>query len=87
MTPEFPDLVSGPVRLRLGDMYLSGIGTEINAEEALLNYSAAEIALFKMVKNGDYMYKKSLQAAIKGQEQARALLAKELPEREWTFDD
>ena len=87
MTSDYPDLVSGPVRLRLGNMYLNGIGTEVDAEKALFNYSAAEIALFKMVKNGDYMYKKSLQAAIKGQEQARALLAKELPEREWTFDD
>lgn len=87
MTTEEHSFVAGPVHLRLGNMYLNGVGTEQDTEEALLHYSIAEIALFKMVKDGDYMYKKSLQSAIKGQEKARALLAKELPEQEWTFDD
>jgi len=80
-------LISGPVRLRLGDMYLNGIGTEQDAEAALVSYSIAEVALLRMVKGGDYMYKKSLRAAIEGQERARARLAAQLPEREWTFDD
>ena len=80
-------LISGPVRLRLGDMYLNGIGTKKNPEAALVSYSIAEIDLFRMVKDGDYMYKKSLRAAIEGQERARAQLAEELPEQEWTFDD
>ena len=80
-------LISGPVRLRLGDMFLNGIGTKRDAEAALINYSIAEIDLLRMVKNGDHMYKKSLRAAIEGQERARALLEAELPEREWTFDD
>ena len=87
MTEEDQALIAGPVRLRLGDMLLNGIGTEPNAEAALLNYSVAEIALLKMVRQGDAMYKKSLQAAIQGQEKARALLAAALPEQEWTFDD
>ena len=80
-------IVSGPVRLRLGDMYLNGIGTEKNAEAALVSYSIAELDLFRMVKGGDYMYKKSLQAAIEGQKRARAILAEQLPDQEWTFDD
>lgn len=79
--------IVGPVRLRLGDMYLNGIGTAQDAAEALFNYSIAELALLHMVRDGDYMYKKSLRAAILGQERAREMLAKELPEDEWTFDD
>ena len=75
------------MRLRLGDMYLNGTGTAQNAEAALFNYSVAEIALLQMVKKGEYMYKKSLQAAVAGQERARALLAEALPEDDWTFDD
>ena len=80
-------LVSGPVRLRLGDMYLNGIGTDVNAEAALASYGIAELDLYRMVKDGHTMYKNSLRAAIRGQAQARELLAAELPEGEWTFDD
>ena len=87
MTDADQATITGPVRLRLGKMLLSGNGTEQNAEAALLNFSIAEIALLQMVKNGEFMYKKSLQDAIKGQEQARALLARSLPDREWGFDD
>lgn len=87
MTDADRDAVAGPVRLRLGDMYLNGTGTAQNAEAALFNYSVAEIALLQMVKKGEYMYKKSLQAAVAGQERARALLAEALPEDDWTFDD
>ena len=81
------DVVSGPVHLRLGNLYLNGIGTEKDPQQALLHYSLAEIMLLKMVQDGDYMYKKSLREAIEGQAKARALLMEDLPGGEWTFDD
>jgi len=87
MTDEAAKSVAGPVHLRLGNMFLQGIGTDKDAERALAHYHAAEYFLFKMVKDGDYMYKKSLLAAIEGQEKARKLLTEQLPEDEWTFDD
>ena len=86
MDDDSSKIVSGPVHLRLGDMYLDGIGTEVDPERALINYNIAEISLFKMVKNGDYMYKKSLQSAIEGQQRARKILSGQLPDDEWTFD-
>jgi len=87
MTDEAAKSVAGPVHPRLGNMYLQGIGTDKDAERALAHYNAAEYFLFKMVKDGDYMYKKSLAAAIEGQGKARKLLMEQLPEDEWTFDD
>lgn len=87
MTEADQAAVAGPVRLRLGDMYLNGIGTESSPEDALLHYSVAELALLQMVKRGDAMYKNGLRAAVRGQEAARAQIAKALPGREWTFDD
>ena len=39
--------------------------------------------LYRMVKDGDYMYKKSLRMAIEGQAMARAQLTKNIPEAEW----
>ena len=87
MTDEASKYVSGPVHLRLGNMYLEGVGAERDPEQALLHYSLAEIMLYQMVKDGDVMYKRSLRSAIEGQARARALLEKELPGQEWTFDD
>ena len=86
MTDEAAKYVSGPVHLRLGDMYLKGQGTAPNPEEALAHYHIAEIMLYKMVKDGTYMYKKSLRRAIDGQERARAALQEWLPEEEWRFE-
>ncbi|MCR5825840.1 MAG: hypothetical protein K6G54_04685 [Oscillospiraceae bacterium] len=37
-------------------------------------------------EDGDVMYRKSLDAAVKGQANARAKLAEELPECTWSFD-
>ena len=87
MTDEAAKTVAGPVHLRLGNMFLNGIGTDCDPERALAHYHAAEYYLIRMVKDGDYMYKKSLSAAIDGQEKARKLLMEQLPEDEWTFDD
>ena len=86
MTDEAAKSVAGPVHLRLGNMFLNGLGTERDPERALAHYHAAEYFLIKMVKDGDYMYKKSLAAAVDGQEKARKLLMEQLPEDEWTFD-
>jgi TPR repeat protein len=74
MSDEAAKLVSGPVHLRLGDMFLKGIGTEQDPEQALMHYSFAEIMLYQMVKDGDVMYKKSLRRAIEGQSRARAVM-------------
>ncbi len=86
MTDEAAPLVAGPVFLRIAKCFLNGIGTEKDAKTALICYQKAETFLYDMVKYGNYMYKKSLQAAIDGQAKARAILAEELPEREWKFD-
>ena len=86
MTDEAAPIVAGPVYLRLGKMFLYGIGTEKNAKNALVCYQKAEAYLFDMVVKGDYMYKKSLDGAIAGQDKARQQLKGELPDYEWNFD-
>ena len=86
MTDEAAPKVAGPVYLRLGRMFLNGIGTEKAPKTALVCYQKAETFLYDMVKRGDYMYKKSLYDAIDGQEEARKVLAEQLPTREWEFD-
>lgn len=83
MTDEAAPIVAGPVFLRLGKCFLKGIGTEKNAHNALVCYQKAELYLYDMVKDGDYMYKKSLCAAIEGQEKARAIMAEELTDKDW----
>lgn len=87
MTNQNQRYIEGPVRLRLGKMFLKGIATEPDPEQALMHFQLAELALFRMVKDGDYMYKNSLRAAIEGQAEARKLLAAQLPDQEWTFDN
>lgn len=86
MTDEAAKVVAGPVYLRLGKCFLNGTGTEPDAEAALICYQKAEVFLYDMVKDGDAMYKKSLQAAIDGQAKARKKLAEELPADEWIYD-
>ena len=39
-----------------------------------------------MVKDGDVMYRNSLMAAIKGQEEVRKEMLEQLPDDEWNFD-
>lgn len=86
MSDESARLVAGPVHLRLGNMFLKGIGVEQNYKNALICYQKAEGFLFDMVANGGAMYKKSLDIAIAGQAMARKKLLGELPEDEWSFD-
>ncbi len=86
MTEEAEKHVAGPVYLRLGKMFLNGLGVEADPKSALVCYQKAESFLYDMVKGGDVMYKGSLRAAIKGQEEARAKLAELLPQREWVHD-
>ena len=81
MTEEAAQLVAGPVFLRLGNCFLKGCGVEESAKNALLCFQQAERYLYDMVANGEVMYKKSLKAAVDGQEKAREKLAKKLPER------
>ena len=85
MTLEAEDRVAGPVYLRLGRMFLEGIGTEKNLKNALICYQKAESFLYDMVLSGDVMYRKSLDSAVKGQQKARELLAEKLPEASWSF--
>ena len=86
MTDEAAPKVAGPVYLRLGKMFLHGIGTEKKLESALVCYQKAESYLYSMVMDGDVMYRNSLMAAIKGQEEARKDMLELLPEDEWNFD-
>lgn len=83
MDKEDSAFAAGPVHLRLGDMYLQGLGTEQDCDSALIHYNAAEVFLYRMVKDGDYMFKKSLRLAIEGQSKARAILARDIPAGEW----
>ena len=83
MDDDSRSYVAGPVHLRLGDMCLKGIGTVADPEAALFHYNLAEILLYRMVKNGNYMYKKSLRLSIEGQDKARAALADHIPADEW----
>ena len=83
MTDEAAPHVAGPVFLRLGKCFLYGIGTEKNAESALVCYQKAELYLYDMVNGGDVMYKKSLRGAIEGQAKAREILMNELTENQW----
>ncbi len=87
MTDEAAKYVAGPVFLRLGKCFLHGVGTEPNYKSALVCYQKAESFLYDMVKGGDVMYKKSMEAAVEGAAKARAKLAAELPGNEWTFDN
>lgn len=86
MTDEAAKYAAGPVFLRLGKAYLYGRGTDKDPENALICLQKAEWFLYKMVRDGDYMYKKSLAEAIDGQAEARGLLGASLPGSEWNFD-
>ncbi len=78
MTDEYAKKVAGPVFLRLGKAYLYGNGTKPNAHHALVCFQKAEVFLYDMVKDGDEMYRKSLQSSIDGQAQARVKLREEI---------
>ena len=83
MTEEAAPIVAGPVHLRLGKMFLYGLGVDKNYKSALICYQKAEAFLYDMVADGDIKYRKSLEAAIRGQAKVRELLLGELPEDEW----
>lgn len=85
MTEDAAKYVAGPVHLRLGKIFLYGLGTEKNYKNALICYQKAEAFLYDMVADGDPKYKKSLQAAISGQAKARELLLDELPDDEYSI--
>jgi len=85
MTDEAAPVVAGPVYLRLGKMYLEGLGTEQDLKSAQACYQRAEFFLYDMVRNGDDKYRKSLEAAIEGQEKVRKALLGALPENSWFF--
>jgi TPR repeat protein len=86
MTDEAGPYVAGPIYLRAGRMFLKGLGTKPDAKKALKFFQMAEYHLYEMVRDGEVMYKKSMNAAIEGQEKARQKLAEELPSHEWTFE-
>ena len=86
MTDEAAETVAGPVYLRLGKMLLHGIGTDRDLKGALVCYQKAEAFLYDMVKDGNAMYRKSLDAAIAGQEKVRKQMQAELPANQWIFD-
>ena len=54
--------------------------------DALVCYHRAETYLYDMVANGEVMYRKSLEAAVEGQNKAREALNGTLPDKRWTFD-
>ncbi len=86
MTEDQAAYVAGPVCLRIARMFLEGLGTEPDARKAFQFYQQAESRLYDMVKGGDVMYKKSLLAAIEGEEKARQKMMEELPGDEWKFE-
>ncbi len=86
MTDIAAPYVAGPVFLRLGNCFLKGTGIEKNYKSALSCFQSAERYLYDMVESGDAKYKKSLLAAIDGQEKARKKLVASLPEQKWKHD-
>ena len=82
MTQQAEGRVAGPVYLRLGRMFLEGIGTEQDFKSSLICYQKAEAYLYDMVLDGDVMYRRSLN----GQAKAREKLAEKLPGDSWKFD-
>lgn len=86
MTDEQAPIAAGPVFLRLGKMYLNGIGTQKDLKGALVCYQKAEAFLYDMVEAGEYMYKNNLKAAVEGQAKARKKLSENLTEQKWMFD-
>ena len=86
MTQQTEGRAAGPVYLRLGRMFLEGIGVDQDFRSALICYQKAEACLCDMVLDGDVMYRRSLEAAIAGQAKAREKLAEKLPEDSWKFD-
>lgn len=86
MTDEAAEVAAGPVYLRLGKMFLNGIGTDADPKAALICYQKAESYLYDMVKNGDVMYQKSMEAAIEEQGKAREKLHDLLPGESWGWD-
>jgi hypothetical protein len=56
-------------------------------KNALICFQKAESFLYDMVLGGDVMYRKSLSAAVKGQEETREQLSGQLPENKWSFDE
>jgi TPR repeat protein len=85
MTQQAEGRVAGPVLLRLGGMFLDGIGTEEDAKSALVCFQKAESYLYDMVLDGSDMYRRSLSEAIDGQAKARKKLAEQLPEKSWNY--
>ena len=81
MTEEYAHRCAGPVYLRMGRAFLTGAGTEKNAESALICFQKAELFLYNLVRDGDEMYRKSLREAVEGQEKARKVLERGLPEK------
>lgn len=75
MTQQAEGRVAGPVLLRLGGMFLDGVGTDEDAKSALVCFQKAESYLYDMVRNGNDMYRRSLAEAITGQARARKKLA------------
>ena len=86
MTDDAAPICAGPIFLRVGNALLHGEGVKEDPKRALGCFQKAEVFLYDMVADGQYMYKKSLQTAIDGQEKARAKLKGTLTDREWTFD-
>ncbi len=75
MTQQAEGRVAGPVLLRLGGMFLDGVGTDEDAKSALICFQKAESYLYDMVRNGNDLYRRSLAEAITGQARARKKLA------------
>lgn len=74
ISQEDESRASGPVHLRLGRMFLEGVGTEQSTANALICFNKAELCLYDMVARGEHMYRRSLREAIKGHTRAGALL-------------
>ena len=87
MTDEPTYRVAGSVYLRLGRMFLNGIGIGQNLKNALICFQKVESFLYDMVYDGDVMYRRNLEVAVRGQEETRKKLSEQLPENEWKVDE
>lgn len=73
----FPSTVYGSVCLRLANMYFDGIGVSKDIWLAMEYYTKSAKNLFKSVSNGEFMYQKSLEDAINGQQKCLKEFKKE----------
>ncbi len=84
MLDEFQEKEFGAdIYIRLADCYFNGAGTDRDLPLALKYYQQAEVLYYPRIVDGDFMYKKQYERAIKMQQIIRDELRKDIPSFTW----